>query len=62
MVSEMIYLRDDASWQIPDVTSQLKDWNPDKELFFTKEFEEDLIDQIIDEEDDDYEEDDDVDK
>lgn len=57
MVSEMIYLRDDASWQIPDVTSQLRDWNKDKELFFTKEFEEHLIEQIIDEEDDDFEED-----
>ena len=56
MVSEIIYLRDDASWEIPDITSQLREWNPDKELFFTKDFEEDLLEQIIDEEDDEYEE------
>lgn len=54
MVKEMIYLRDDTTWLIPDVTSQLRRLNPDDCLFFTKDFEEDLISELMDDEDDYY--------
>jgi len=54
---EMMYYRDESNldWSIPDITSQCVEWNHNKSLRFTKEYEEELIRQISEEEDEDEE-------
>ena len=38
-------------WKLPDITSQLRDWNGGKEILFTKEYEEKLLLQVLKEDD-----------
>lgn len=51
---DMIYYRDESNldWSLPDITAQCVEWNHNKALRFTKEYEEELIRQISEEEDD----------
>jgi len=60
---DMIYFRDDFTQccSLPDITSQLIQCNQNKPVRFTKEYEEELIQQLSEEEDDDNDGDDDDD-
>jgi len=48
ILRDMIYVRD-AHWKIPDIIPQLEEWNGERGVFFTKDFEADLIKDIQDE-------------
>jgi hypothetical protein len=49
-----IYLRKGPDWELPDVVSQLEDWNKGKALRFTPEFERHLGWQMNADDDDDW--------
>jgi len=48
MLRDMVYVRD-AHWKIPDIIPQLEEWNGERGVFFSKDFEADLIKDIQDE-------------
>jgi len=45
LAEDLIYIRD-ARWKIPDIVSQLEEWNGERGIFFTKDFEASLIKDI----------------
>ena len=51
-VRRSIYLRKGPVWELPDVVSQLEDWNKGKSLNFTPEFEKHLAWEMAKEEED----------
>lgn len=57
MASEMIYVRKGPSWDLPDLTEQLRSLNG-REILLTKKFEEDLISSMMRDWDEDEEHDD----
>lgn len=61
---EMIYIRDTASWILPDLVQSMMETTGEGKFFYTREFEEELIRQIedsgLDDSDDDYSDDDDT--
>lgn len=57
---QSIYLRNGKDWVLPDIVSQLEDWNKGNRLTFTPMFEQYIGNQIAqeeDDEDDDYDDD-----
>lgn len=52
-VRRSIYLRKGPDWELPDIVSQLEDWNRGKPLTFTPEFEKHLGIEMTKDEDDD---------
>ncbi len=52
LMKDMIYIRD-ATWEIPDVVPQLEEWNSNTGLFFSKDYEAELLTEITNEHHDD---------
>jgi len=66
MINDLVYSRDN-SWEIPDIVPQLEEWNGERGLLFSKDYEKQLVKEITDDDEyfDDnlaYDEDDDEDK
>ena len=53
-IVDTVYLRD-QNWELPDLVPQLEAWNSQTSLFFTKEYEDELISDIFDDDLDDNE-------
>ena len=51
ILRDMVYMRDSESWHLPDIVTQLEEWNFGRGLLFTKEYETELMNEIADEED-----------
>jgi len=47
VTKEMLYLRDSSSWMLPDVTLQLVELNGGRDVFYTPQYEEQLIREEI---------------
>ncbi len=60
MIRDMVYIRDTANWEIPDIVPQLEEWNGNVGLSFTKEFEEEMMKEVSRE--DFFEDDEDLDE
>jgi hypothetical protein len=57
LVNDLVYIRDESSWVLPDVTSQLTKLNRGREALYTRKFEEQLLDLLggdHDEDDEDF--------
>mmetsp|Transcript_8725 Transcript_8725/g.16472 ORF Transcript_8725/g.16472 Transcript_8725/m.16472 type:complete len:775 (-) Transcript_8725:55-2379(-) len=44
-ILEFIYCRDET-WEIPDIVSQLEEWNGNKKILFTKEYEDEIFNSL----------------
>ena len=44
MIRDVVYCRDE-SWKLPDVVPQLEQWNGDRGLLFSKEFEAEIFEE-----------------
>lgn len=45
--SDIIYLRDVSSWMLPDVTLQLVELNGNEEVLYTRQYEEEILQQVM---------------
>ena len=45
---DMVYMRDASSWMLPDVTLQLVKLNGDQDVLYTRQYEEQIFQQVID--------------
>ena len=48
MTKDMIYLRDSKSWVLPDVTPQLVKLNGGRNVFYTRQYEDQIMQEVID--------------
>ena len=51
MLTSMLYIRD-KNWEIPDIVPQLQKWNNDEIISFSREFENEMIEEIMEERND----------
>ena len=47
MASEMIYVRKGPSWDLPDLVEQLKRFNDGKDILYTRQYEEEMINAMM---------------
>lgn len=47
MTKQMVYLRDSTSWMLPDVTLQLVELNGGRDVFYTRQYEQEILKQVI---------------
>jgi len=53
LINDLVYSRqDDDSWEIPDIVPQLEEWNGERGLLFSKDYERQLLKEITDDDDD----------
>lgn len=51
LLRDMVYMRDAESWQLPDIVTQLEEWNSGRGILFSKVYETELMNEIAEEDD-----------